>query len=173
MTRLLGIDLGERRVGVAVADNDGSGARALTTLRRGRDPEADARAVERLVVETGATELVIGLPLEANGDEGPQAQLTRAWSALLGARLGLPVVLRDERHSSQLAEQRLGPMKRGRSGGPPTAGQREVYRSRVDREAAAIILQNELDARAAAAAGRAPDSQAPTALGTDTMETSR
>jgi RNase H-fold protein (predicted Holliday junction resolvase) len=60
---------------------------------------------------------------------------------------------RDERLTSHLAEQRLGPMPRGRSGGPPTAHQRDAYRARVDREAAAIILQDELDARAAASAG--------------------
>ncbi len=153
MTRLLGIDLGERRIGIAIADGDGSGARPLTTLRRGRDPEADAAAVERLALEQDARELVVGLPLEASGADGPQAQLTRAWAVLIGERVGLPVVMRDERLSSHLAEQRLGPMKRGRSGGPPTAAQREVYRSRVDREAAAIILQDELDARAAADVG--------------------
>ena len=152
---ILGIDLGERRIGIAVADGDGDAARPLTTLRRGRDPEADAAAVERLAREQRADELVVGLPLEANGDDGPQAQLTRAWALLIGERVGLPVALRDERYSSHLAEQRLGPMKRGRSGGPPTAAQREVYRSRVDREAAAIILQDELDARAAAGVGNA------------------
>jgi putative Holliday junction resolvase len=161
VSRLLGIDLGERRVGIAVAALDGSGARALMTIRRGRDPEADAAAIERIALEQGATELVIGLPLEASGDEGPMAALARAWAQLIGERLGLPVVLRDERLSSQLAEERLGPMKRGRSGGPPTAGQREVYRSRVDREAAAIILQAELDARAAADASRIRQRDAP------------
>ena len=57
--------------------------------------------------------------------------------------------MRDERLTSHLAEQRLGPMKRGRSGGPPTRAQREAYRARVDREAAAIILQDEIEARAA------------------------
>jgi putative Holliday junction resolvase len=159
VTRLLGIDLGERRIGVAVADGDGSGARPLTTLRRGRDPEADAAAIERLMIEQDAHEIVVGLPLEASGEEGPMAQLTRAWSSLLAARLQVPVALRDERLSSHLAEQRLGPMKRGRSGGPPTPAQREVYRSRVDREAAAIILQDELDARMRAAAGAGPSSQ--------------
>jgi putative holliday junction resolvase len=153
VTRLLGIDLGERRIGIAVAAGDGSHARPLTTLRRGRDPEADAAAIERLAREQGAGELIVGLPLEASGADGPQAQLTRAWATLMAERIGLPVALRDERLSSYLAEQRLGPMKRGRSGGPPTAAQREVYRSRVDREAAAIILQDELDARAAADAG--------------------
>jgi putative Holliday junction resolvase len=173
VTRLLGIDLGERRIGVAVAETDGSGARALTTIRRGRDPEADAAAIERLAREQGATELVVGLPLEASGDEGPQAALTTAWAALIGERLGLPIALRDERLSSVLAEQRLGPMRRGRSGGPPTAGQREVYRARVDREAAAIILQDELDARAAADAGRAAGREGPSDRSTAGMENSR
>jgi len=61
--------------------------------------------------------------------------------------LGLPVFLRDERLTSHVAESRLGPMPRGRSGGPPSRTQRDRYRERVDREAAAIILQDELDAR--------------------------
>jgi RNase H-fold protein (predicted Holliday junction resolvase) len=63
---------------------------------------------------------------------------------MLDAKVGY----RDERLTSHLAEQRLGPMKRGRSGGPPSRTQRDAYRARVDREAAAIILQDELDARA-------------------------
>ena len=173
MTRLLGIDLGERRIGVAVADTDGSGARPLATLRRGRDPEADAAVIERVVADQGADELVVGLPLERSGDEGPQAQLARAWADLIGQRLGMPVSLRDERLSSEDAERRLGPMKRGRGGGPPTAAQREVYRSRVDREAAAIILQDELDARAAADAGRTPAPRASSPEPPAGMENSR
>ena len=71
----------------------------------------------------------------------------RAWAAEIAAATGWPVGFRDERLSSYRAEQRLGPMKRGRSGGPPTSAQRRAYRERVDREAAAIILQDELDAR--------------------------
>lgn len=174
MSRLLGIDLGERRIGLAIADPEGGGARALATIRRGRDPEADAAALERIVREHGVGELVVGLPIEASGVEGPQARLSRAWAALIGERLGLPVALRDERLSSHLAEQRLGSMKRGRSGGPPSAAQREVYRSRVDREAAAIILQDELDARAAAAAARpAQDHDAAGRRGHDVTESNR
>jgi RNase H-fold protein (predicted Holliday junction resolvase) len=92
----------------------------------------------------------VGLPIEAAGREGTQAELTRQWVATISPIVGLPVSLRDERLTSHLAEQRLGPMKRGRSGGPPTPTQREAYRARVDREAAAIILQDELDARALA-----------------------
>jgi putative Holliday junction resolvase len=147
VSRLLGIDLGARRIGVAVADADGA-AVALTTVDRARSTEVDAERIGRLVVQEGAVELVVGLPLEASGERGPQARLTEAWAAAMEERLSIPVVLRDERLTSHLAEQRLGPMKRGRSGGPPTRNQRNAYRSRVDREAAAIILQDELDARA-------------------------
>lgn len=154
--RLLGVDLGERRVGLAIAEGDGSGARPLATLRRGRSLDEDAAAIERIAVEQGVGELIVGLPINASGEEGPQAALTRAWGAALAERVGLPLRFRDERLTSHLAEQRLGPMKRGRSGGPPTAAQREVYRSRVDREAAAIILQDELDARAVDDAGGPP-----------------
>ena len=148
MTRLLGIDLGERRVGLALADDDGAAAHPLATLRRGRDLDADELAL-RAVVDTHAVDvLVVGLPLDASGTEGPQATLTRAWGEALAHRRGLPLAFRDERLSSHLAETRLGPMKRGRSGGPPTKAQRDAYRARVDREAAAIILQDELDTRA-------------------------
>lgn len=153
MTRLLGVDLGERRIGIAVADGDGGRARPLTTLRRGDAIEADAEALGRLIAEHDVAELVVGLPYEASGREGGQAGLTRAWTTALAALLATPIVLRDERLTSHLAEERLGPMKRGRSGGPPTRAQREAHRARVDREAAAIILQDELDARAAGRPG--------------------
>jgi putative Holliday junction resolvase len=148
VTRLLGIDLGERRVGLAIADDDGSGARPHSTLRRGGDLDADAQALAAVIDAEAVDALVIGLPLEASGDEGPQATLTRAWGDAMAERLGLRVTFRDERLSSHVAEARLGPMKRGRSGGPPSKTQRDVYRARVDREAAAIILQDELDTRA-------------------------
>ena len=150
MTRLLGIDLGERRIGLAVADGDGSPARPLATIRRGRSIEEDAERIAGIATTHAVSELVVGLPLEAAGHSGTQAESTRQWVAAISSIVGLPISLRDERLTSHLAEQRLGPMKRGRSGGPPTPAQREAYRARVDREAAAIILQDELDARAAA-----------------------
>jgi putative holliday junction resolvase len=149
MKRLLGVDLGEKRIGLAIADADGGRAQPLTTVRRAEDPAADAENIGRVASERSATELVVGLPLEASGIEGRQAEITRAWVAAVVPYLRLPVTLRDERLTSYLAEQRLGPMKRGRSGGPPTRTQRNAHRARVDREAAAIILQDELDARAA------------------------
>ncbi len=161
MTRLLGIDLGERRVGLALADDDGSPARPLETLMRGRDLDADAAALRAVVERHAVDGLVVGLPLEASGDEGTQAALTRAWADAMQGRIGLAVTFRDERLSSHLAETRLGPMKRGRSGGPPSKTQRDAYRARVDREAAAIILQDELDTRAGLRSSmpRPPDPQ--------------
>ena len=158
MTHALGIDLGERRIGVALADGPGAGARPLTTLRRGRSIEADVQALDDLIAAHDVDELVIGLPIDAAGHEGPQAELTRTWVRDIEARLGdhVTVTLRDERLSSHLAEERLGPMKRGRSGGPPTKHQRDTYRARVDREAAAIILQDELDSRRGPGATAAP-----------------
>jgi putative Holliday junction resolvase len=147
VTRLLGIDLGERRIGIALADADGGRAMPLTTLKRASSPDRDADALAQLARDHGVEELVVGLPLEASGADGQQARLTRSWVAAVQPRIALPVTLRDERLTSHVAEERVGPMKRGRSGGPPTASQRQAWRARVDREAAAIILQDELDAR--------------------------
>ena len=149
MSRILGLDVGDRRIGVALADADGR-AFPLTTIRRSPNPSRDAAALQRLVDQHEVVEIVVGLPLDMSGGEGLQATRTRAWvDAVLPAPIAR-VRYRDERLSSHRAEERVGPMKRGRSGGPPTRAQREDWRSRVDREAAAIILQDELDARAAA-----------------------
>lgn len=148
MTRLLGIDLGQRRIGLAIAEGGGSPAMAHSTLPRSASPERDAAALARVIAANRIDELVVGLPLEAAGTEGPQAAITRAWALAVAEHLPVPVVFRDERLSSHVAEGRLGPMKRGRSGGPPSRTQRDAYRSRLDREAAAVILQDELDARA-------------------------
>jgi putative Holliday junction resolvase len=145
---MLGIDLGERRIGVAIAEGDGVPARPLSTLRRSATVDLDAANVRLLIDVNGIEELVIGLPFEASGAEGPQAALTRAWAEALAVLIDIPVGFRDERLSSHVAEGRLGPMKRGRSGGPPSKTQRDAYRARIDREAAAVILQDELDARA-------------------------
>ncbi len=147
--RLLGVDVGDRRIGIAVADAGGR-ARPHVTLRRGRSVTDDADALRRLCVELAVSELVVGLPLDMSGGEGEQARRTRDWTEAIAALLGLPTTLRDERLTSHLAEQRLGPPPRGRSGGPPTATQRGRHRARIDKEAAAIILQDELDSRAGA-----------------------
>jgi putative Holliday junction resolvase len=147
---ILGIDLGSRRIGIALAEADGLSARPLATIARSSDDNRDLAAIGATAVRLGVTEIVVGLPLEARGNEGTMAEGARAWAARLETVLGLPVTMRDERLSSHVAESRLGPMPHGRSGGPPSRTQRDRYRERVDREAAAIILQDELDARRAA-----------------------
>lgn len=147
MTRILGIDLGERRIGLAIAEPGREPARPFATVARSSTVAADAARLEGIVREQHVDELVIGLPLEASGAEGTMATAARAWAAAIGESLGRPVHLRDERLSSHVAESRLGSMPRGRAGGPPSKTQRDRYRARVDREAAAIILQDELDAR--------------------------
>jgi len=144
---LLGVDLGERRIGLAVAEGEPPRAVPLTTLPRRASVAADVADLARIVTERGIVELVIGLPFEASGIEGPQARSTRAWADEVGRLLALPLAYRDERLTSHLAEGRGGAAKRGRSGGPPTPAQRRARRERVDREAATIILQDELDAR--------------------------
>lgn len=146
---LLGIDLGDRRIGLAIAERGGLSARPLATVNRARSlaPADDANTLAKVVAQQGIVELVVGLPLDASGGEGQMANAAATWAKAVAQRLRLPVTLRDERLSSHLAEERLGPMPRGRSGGPPSRTQRDRYRERVDREAAAIILQDELDAR--------------------------
>jgi putative Holliday junction resolvase len=143
---LLGLDLGERRIGVAWGDTDNGAVAPLLTLRRGR-PEDDAAAIRRLCDERRAEAIVVGLPLHLDGRESEQARRTRAWTADVLPLLGVPVSFRDERRTSETAEQRLGRAPRGRSGGAPSSAARQARRARIDREAAAQILQLELDAR--------------------------
>ena len=150
---ILGIDLGSRRIGLAISDGGGIAA-PLATVPRGADIAADARAIGVYVTARAVGRLVVGLPLERDGGEGPMATEARSWGSAVAAALGLPVAFRDERLSSHVAEERLGPMGRSRTGGPPSRKRRDAYRARVDREAAAVILQDELDARAEARSER-------------------
>jgi putative Holliday junction resolvase len=152
VTRLLGIDLGRRRIGIAVSDEGAVSARPLATLARGRAPEEDAAALSRLAAEQRAGELVVGLPLTLGGTIGPQAEETMRWAERIGTLTGLPVALRDERLSTDRAEARVGPASRGRAGGPPSAERRRARSARLDREAATLILQAEIDARRSASA---------------------
>jgi putative holliday junction resolvase len=144
--RLLGIDLGDRRIGLAAGATESGTARGLATVPRGSEA-ADLARLRGLVAEHHIDGIVLGLPRNTDGSEGSQAEATRAWAAAVIRPLAIPFVFRDERHSSQDAEANLGRAKRGRSGGPPSAAARERRRRSVDREAARIILQAELDAR--------------------------
>lgn len=153
MSRLLAIDVGERRIGLALADTGTGSVKPLTTIRRA-DAARDAATLGRLAREQNAVELIVGLPLNADGSEGTQARLTREWAASITAAVGLPVVWRDERLTSERAEGIAGMPSRGRSGGPPSPAARAAYRARIDRLAAAGIAQAELDARADALSRR-------------------
>jgi putative Holliday junction resolvase len=159
VSRILGIDLGSRRIGLAIADAGIGIARPLQTVNRGETLEADAAVLDRICREQDVVELVVGLPVEARGNEGGMAEGARAWATALGERLELPVTMRDERLSSFEAERRLGRMPRGRSGGAPSRAQRNAFRARIDREAASVILQDELDARGGIAAADTQESR--------------
>jgi putative holliday junction resolvase len=142
---ILGIDLGERRIGIATGDRATGRVAPLATLRRA-SPERDARSLRRLVEERRITDVVVGLPLHLDGREGEQARRTREWVTLVEPGIGRPITFRDERLSSAAAEGRMGKPPRGSSGGPPSPRARDAWRARVDREAAAAIVQAELDA---------------------------
>jgi putative Holliday junction resolvase len=147
VSRLLGVDLGTKRIGLAVAEPNALRARPLATLSRGRSLAADAETLGRVAGANGIGELVVGLPLDMAGGEGPAALAAREWAVAIADATGLPVTLRDERLSSHVAEGRVGPAKRGPSGGPPGPARRAANRARIDREAARVILEDELAAR--------------------------
>jgi putative Holliday junction resolvase len=146
VSRLLALDVGERRIGIALADTESGAVKALATIWRA-DPARDAATIARLASDQGATEVVVGLPLNADGSQGTQARLTREWAATITAGIALPVSWRDERLTSERAEVIAGRPARGRAGGPPSPAARNAYRARIDRLAAAGIAQAELDAR--------------------------
>jgi len=132
--RTLGLDLGERRVGVAVSDPDGILAHPLLQFepKGRRDLVA---TVARLAAEQGAGRVVVGLPLLADGRLGEQARRAEAVAAALAEALDADVVTWDERFSTQDAEEAL----RGAGLSP------ERRKARRDKVAAALILQSYLD----------------------------
>ncbi|MGH2352986.1 MAG: Holliday junction resolvase RuvX, partial [Chloroflexota bacterium] len=138
-----GLDVGERRIGVARGDPSGLLASPLTTIMRTSDRVA-IEAIRSLVAEHGAHVLVVGLPLTAEGDaESLQAQRIAAFGRRLRAIPGMRVVFWSERYSTATAGEHLGVA--GRRAPPRTARQREASRRRLDAAAAAVILQDYLD----------------------------
>ncbi|HEV7501087.1 MAG TPA: Holliday junction resolvase RuvX [Vicinamibacteria bacterium] len=132
--RHMGLDVGDRRIGVALSDETATLASALTTLTRGGGSK-DAAAVAELARRHGAASIVVGLPLNMNGTRGPQAAKVLAFVKGLERRLDVPVVLRDERLTTVEADERL------RAAG---LGWKERKRM-VDQVAAVVILQEYLD----------------------------
>jgi putative Holliday junction resolvase len=167
VTRLLGIDLGTRRIGLATAEDGDLRARPLATVPRRRSIAADAEAVARIVAANRIDELVVGLPLDMDGGEGAMATEARQWALAIAQQTGLLVRLRDERLSSHVAEARVGAPGRGKAGGPPGRVRRAAHRARIDREAAAVILDDELEARRT---GRPPGETARPPATDDTQE---
>jgi putative holliday junction resolvase len=148
VTRLLGVDLGTKRIGLAVGDTATGTVAPLTTIRRA-DVERDAQTLIRIGVEQRIDELVVGLPLNMDGSEGTQADNTRQWALAVAQICPLPSRWRDERRTTEDAIERIGPPARGKSGGPPSTHARRSYRARLDRLAAAAIVQSEINARRA------------------------
>ena len=135
--RLLCIDLGTKTIGIALSDPGRVIASPVETLRRGRFRDDSAR-LEALCAREDVGGIVVGLPRHTDGGEGSRAQSSRAWAANLAARLGLPVLMWDERFSTAAVERAMiaADMSRRRRA------------ARVDSAAAAYILQGAIDALA-------------------------
>ena len=135
MTRVIGLDHGARRIGVAVGDTETGAAFARPAIRR-RGLATDLAAIADLVQSEDAELVVIGLPINMNGSEGPEAARARAFGAEVGS-LDIDVAYVDERLSSWEANERLT-----RLGRRPRRATGEL-----DSAAARLILQEYLDAR--------------------------
>ncbi len=131
--RVLGLDLGDVRIGVAVSDPDRRLAVPLGTIRTGAP--ADLKAIADLVREHEVALVVVGHPLLLSGEAGTRARHAEAFAEALGSFLSVPVVLHDERLSTVEAERAL------RDAGADARGRRRS----VDRSAATVILQAFLD----------------------------
>ena len=130
--RLLGLDIGSKRIGVAISDELGMLASPVAMVLRGRNDRAEFRA---LVAEWKPDMLVAGLPTGLSGREGPQAAETRVYADALAAELGLPLDYWDERLSSAVAERSL----------IESGVRRDKRKEKIDAMAAAVMLQGYLD----------------------------
>lgn len=139
MMRILAVDYGEVRVGLALSDETGTLASPLPTLRRRRGKRPPLKAMEELARERGVEAVVVGLPLELDGSESDWTREVRGVGEALGRRLEIPVHFVDERLTSVEAERRV-------RGSGLRRSQREE-KERIDAEAATLILQRWLDRR--------------------------
>jgi putative Holliday junction resolvase len=133
--RLMGLDVGGKRTGVAIADELGIFASPVGYVARGTRDRAELRV---LIDRYGITRIVAGLPASMSGQEGIQAADVREYAEQLAADLDLPLIFWDERLTSMIAERTL--IDRGVS--------RAKRRDQIDAVAAAVMLQNYLDAQA-------------------------
>jgi putative Holliday junction resolvase len=135
--RALGIDLGTKRIGVALANSEGTVATPYEVVARSGDRARDHRAIAVLAEETGAVALVVGLPLSLDGSVGAAAASAQAEAAELAEATGLPVELWDERLTTVSADRDLMALEMG------ARARRRV----VDKVAASVMLQAWLDHR--------------------------
>lgn len=136
--RVLGLDLGAKRIGVAVSDRSGTIASPLTVIQRSGSTQRDHQVIARLIVDEEAEALVVGLPLNMNGSEGPAAKAAIREAKALATVVGVPVYTIDERRSTVTADQAM-----------MEAGLNAIERrARVDKVAAAVFLQQWLERRA-------------------------
>jgi putative Holliday junction resolvase len=134
--RAVGLDLGSKRVGVAIGDRTGTIASPLQVIQRSGSIRRDHELIAKLVIEEEADIVVVGLPLNMNGSSGPAAQAAIDEAAALATVVGVPVVTFDERRTTVTADQAM-----------IEANMRAQARRRiVDKIAAAVMLQNWLDA---------------------------
>jgi putative Holliday junction resolvase len=132
--RVLGLDVGEKTIGVAVSDALGISAQGVLVIRR-QSKEKDMAALLKVIEEYEAERIVIGLPKNMDGSSGPQAEKALAFAEMLKKRFGLPVEAYDERLSTVLAQKALI------EGGASRAKRKTV----IDMIAAQVILQGWLD----------------------------
>ena len=128
------LDLGARRIGVAVSDSSGFSVHPLRTIDRGRSMGADIEAIKLTLGSRSIECLIVGLPVNMDGSEGPMARHARNFAARLANGLGIAVKLQDERLSSFEAEQRLG-----------NSVARGKRKHAIDAVAAVVILESWLD----------------------------
>lgn len=133
--RLAGLDIGSKTIGLAFCDAGWQFATAAETLSRGKFGK-DLERLRPIVAAQQVAGLVVGLPLSLDGSDSPQTQSVRAYARNLDAALGLPILLWDERWSTQAVERAM-------IGADVTRRKRA---SRVDAAAAAYILQGAIDA---------------------------
>jgi putative Holliday junction resolvase len=139
--RVLGVDFGQRRLGLALSDETATLARPWETLAAGPTPEVSAdRVAERVTAHRAADEagigaVVVGLPRRLSGEDTDQSEPARRFARALADRTGLPVHLQDERLTSREAESRLAIRERDW----------RRRKSKIDAAAAAILLQDYLD----------------------------
>lgn len=136
--RLLALDVGERRIGVAVSDPTGTIARPLRALERASKSD-DFSAIAALVGEYDAEAVVVGQPLSLDGSVGPQARRVARYAEALAEHLSVPVIPWDERFSTAKADEILRETRREK------AKRRARASGEIDAIAAAVILQSYLD----------------------------